>query len=602
MYKIDRESKTDNVSGICFLKVYSTCTDDEHELLTEVIQMAKYSIGFDYGTKSGRAVLVEIGSGKEVATAVKPYTHGVMDEFLPDGVTKLENDWALQHPTDYIEVLETTIPEVLKLANVSPEDVIGLGIDFTACTVLPINKHGVPLCLTDEYKQHPHSFVKLWKHHAAQDEASRMNEIAEARGEVFLKRYGGKISSEWLVPKIWQVLNEAPEIYNATDQFVEAADWVIYQLTGELKRNSCAAGYKAFWHKQKGFPSSEFFKALDPRLENIVKEKLSAYISPIGTKAGELTKQASGKIGLQPGMAIAIANVDAHVAVPAVGITEPGKLLMIMGTSTCHILLGDEEKVVPGICGVVEDGVMPGLMGYEAGQSCVGDHFEWFTKNCVPESYYKEAEAKGMNIHQLLTQKVEKLEVGESGLIALDWWNGNRSTLVDTDLTGVLIGATLQTKPEEIYRALIEATAYGTRKIVDAFRDSGVSIHEVYACGGIAEKNGLMMQIYSDVLNMDIRISASSQTPALGSAMFGAVAAGKERGGYDNIKDAANEMARLKDYIYQPIEENSAVYDQLFAEYTRLYDYFGRGENNVMKNLKKIKQASVTKAKTKVIQ
>jgi L-ribulokinase len=564
--------------------------------------MAKYSIGVDYGTQSGRAVLVEIGTGKEVATAVKPYTHGVMDEFLPNGKTKLENDWALQHPTDYIEVLETTIPDVLNQAKISADDVIGIGIDFTACTVLPINTYGTPLCLTEEFKDHPHSFVKLWKHHAAQDEANRLNEIAEARGEKFLQRYGGKISSEWLVPKLWQILNEAPEIYAATDQFVEATDWVIYQLTGDLKRNSCTAGYKAIWHKQDGYPSQEFFKALDDRLENVVEEKLASEIVPIGSKAGELTEQAAKLIGLNPGTAVAIANVDAHVAVPAVGITEPGKLLMIMGTSTCHILLGDEEKVVPGMCGVVEDGVIPGLMGYEAGQSCVGDHFEWFTENCVPASYYEEAEAKGVNIHVLLTEKAAQLQVGESGLIALDWWNGNRSTLVDADLTGVLLGATLLTKPEEIYRALIEATAYGTRTIVEAFRNSGVPINEVYACGGIAEKNALMMQIYSDVLKMDIKISASSQTPALGSAMFGAVAAGKERGGYDDIKDAAKEMARLKDDIYQPKQQNAQIYDQLFAEYARLYDYFGRGENNVMKNLKKIKKASVSQAKAEITQ
>lgn len=566
-----------------------------------VTRMAKYSIGVDYGTQSGRAVLVEIGTGKEIATSVKPYTHGVMDEFLPDGVTKLENDWALQHPTDYMEVLQVTIPDVLKQANISPEDVIGLGIDFTACTVLPINEFGTPLCLTEEFKNHPHAFVKLWKHHAAQDEANRLNEVAEARGEKFLQRYGGKISSEWLFPKLWQILNEAPEIYEATDQFVEATDWVTYQLTGELKRNSCTAGYKAIWHKQDSYPSKEFFKALDERLENVVEEKLSTDIYPIGSKAGELTEQAAKMIGLKPGTAIAIANVDAHVAVPAVGITEPGKLLMIMGTSTCHILLGEEEKVVPGMCGVVEDGVIPGFMGYEAGQSCVGDHFEWFTENCVPASYYEEAEAKGMNIHQLLTEKAAKLEVGESGLIALDWWNGNRSTLVDADLTGVLLGATLLTKPEEIYRTLIEATAFGTRTIVDAFRGNGVPIHEVYACGGIAEKNALMMQIYADVLNMEIRISASSQTPALGSAMFGAVAAGKERGGYDDIKDAAKEMARLKDTVYRPNQKNTEVYSQLFAEYTRLYDYFGRGANDVMKNLKKIKRESVTQ-KDKVTQ
>lgn len=552
--------------------------------------MAKYTIGVDYGTQSGRAVLVEVGSGKEVATAVKEYTHGVMDEYLPDKTTKLENDWALQHPTDYLEVLQITIPQVLEKANVSKDDVIGIGIDFTACTVLPIDVNGTPLCLKEEFHHHPHSYVKLWKHHAAQDEANRLNEIAENRGEKFLQRYGGKISSEWMIPKVWQILNEAPEIYDAAAQIIEATDWVISQLTGEFNRNSCTAGYKAIWHKQEGYPSREFFKALDPRLENVVEDKLSTKIVPIGSKAGELTEKAAKLTGLKQGTAVAVANVDAHVAVPAVGITEPGKLLMIMGTSTCHILLGDKENVVPGMCGVVEDGVIPGYMGYEAGQSCVGDHFEWFTENCVPASYYDEAKEKEMNIHQLLTEKANMLQVGESGLLALDWWNGNRSTLVDADLTGVLLGATLLTKPEEIYRALIEGTAFGTRMIVETFRNSGVPINEVYACGGIAEKNELMMQIYSDVLKMDIKISASSQTPALGSAMFGAVAAGKERGGYDSITDAAKDMGRVKDHIYQPIKKNSDVYDQLFSEYARLYDYFGRGENNVMKTLKKIKK------------
>jgi L-ribulokinase len=554
--------------------------------------MTKYSIGVDYGTQSGRAVLVEVGTGKEVATAVKEYTHGVMDEFLPDGKTKLEHDWALQHPADYLEVLEMTIPEVLTKAQVSAEDVIGLGIDFTACTVLPIDKYGTPLCFQPELSSNPHSYVKLWKHHAAQDEANRLNEIAEERGEKFLARYGGKISSEWMIPKVWQILNEAPEIYDGADQILEATDWVISQLTGEITRNSCTAGYKAIWHKQDGYPSQDFFKALDPRLENVVEEKLSTKIFPIGAKAGEITEKAAKLTGLKPGTAVAVANVDAHVAVPAVGITEPGKLLMIMGTSTCHILLGEEEKVVPGMCGVVEDGVIPGYMGYEAGQSCVGDHFEWFTENCVPASYQEEANARGINIHELLTEKASKLQVGESGLLALDWWNGNRSTLVDADLTGVLLGATLLTKPEEIYRALIEATAFGTRMIVETFRNNGVPVNEVFAAGGIAEKNTMMMQIYSDVLDMDIKISASSQTPALGSAMFGTVAAGKDRGGYDSITDAAKDMGRVKDYIYQPIKANAQRYNQLFNEYARLYDYFGRGENNVMKTLKKIKKDS----------
>ncbi|WP_214781256.1 ribulokinase [Exiguobacterium sp. S3] len=553
------------------------------------MNMANYTIGVDYGTQSGRAVLVDVATGREVATAVKPYTHGVMDEYLPDGVTRLEHDWALQHPQDYLEVLELTIPAVVKEAGIMPDQVVGLGIDFTACTILPIDEHLNPLCFREEHQQNPHSYVKLWKHHAAQDEADELNRIAAERGEDFLKRYGGKISSEWMIPKVWQILNEAPAIYEAADQILEATDWVVSQMTGRVVRNSCTAGYKAIWHKQDGYPSNEFFKALDPRLENVVEEKLTRDIAPIGSKAGELTEAFAARIGLLPGTAVAVANVDAHVAVPAVGIAEPGKMLMVMGTSTCHILLGKDEQVVPGMCGVVEDGVIPGLMGYEAGQSCVGDHFEWFTETCVPGHYVEEAALKGIGIHQLLTEKAARQRVGESGLIALDWWNGNRSTLVDTNLTGVLLGATLLTKPEDIYRALIEATAYGTRTIVEAFRNSGVPVHEVYAAGGIAEKNALMMQIYADVLNMEIKISASSQTPALGSAMFGAVAAGAERGGYATITEAAAKMGRVKEETYKPIPENVATYDALFVEYTKLYDYFGRGENDVMKHLKKIK-------------
>lgn len=551
----------------------------------------KYAIGVDYGTQSGRAVLVEVGTGKEVATAVKVYPHGVMDKYLPDGVTKLEPDWALQHPQDYLDVLSETISAVLKKSGIKAEDVIGVGIDFTACTMLPTYKDGTPLCFDEDLKSKPHSYVKLWKHHAAQEEANQLNKIAEERGENFLKLYGGKISSEWMIPKIFQIVHEAPDIYDLADRFMEATDWVVFQLTGQEKRNSCTAGYKAIWHKQAGYPSKDFFKALDPKLENLVEEKLSTNIYPIGSKAGEITPHAAELTGLKIGTAVAVGNVDAHVSVPALGMTEAGNMLMIMGTSTCHVMLGTEEKLVPGMCGVVEDGIIPGLLGYEAGQSCVGDHFEWFVENCVPASLTKEAEERNLDIHGLLTEKAAKLQAGESGLIALDWWNGNRSVLVDVDLTGMILGCTLLTKPEEIYRALIEATAYGTRKIIETFEENGVPIRGLYAAGGIAEKNKLMMQIYADVTNREIRISASAQTPALGSAMFGAVVAGQEKGGYDTIVEAAKHMGQVKEDYYKPNIDNVETYDLLYAEYNLLHDYFGRGTNDVMKRLKKIKAA-----------
>ena len=551
--------------------------------------MSKYSIGVDYGSESARALLLNVTTGEEVASEMMEYPHVVMSEQIPTG-RKLEPFWALQHPKDYIDVLEYTVNKVLEKTKVSKEDIIGLGIDFTACTVLPMKNDGTPLCYLDEFKDNPHAYVKLWKHHAAQDEANKLNEIAHEMGEEFINRYGGKISSEWYLPKVWQVLDEAPDVYEATDKFIEATDWVIMQLTGKETRNSCTAGYKAIWHKKDGFPRKEFLKALDERLENVYEEKFGCEVSSIGEKAGDLTAEMAKRLGLKEGMPIAVANVDAHVAVPAMGVTEPGKMVMIMGTSTCSMVLSDKEVVVPGICGYVEDGIIPGLYGYEAGQSAVGDIFAWFVKNCVPQNYMDEADKLGMNIHQYLTMKAEKLNPGDSGLLALDWLNGNRTVLVDTDLTGFILGLNLNTKPEEIYRALIESTAFGHRKIVDTFNENGVEINELYACGGLPQKNRMLIQIYADVTNLPIRISKSTQTPALGSAMFGAVVAGKENGGFESIDEAARVIPRLLDEVIRPIPENVETYAKIYAHYDRLHDYFGRGENNVMKDLKKMRK------------
>ncbi|GAB6085095.1 ribulokinase [Alkaliphilus crotonatoxidans] len=555
--------------------------------------MSKYAIGVDFGTQSGRGVLVNIKNGEVLASAVYPYRHGVIDEQLPGTNIKLEHDWALQNPDDYLEVLQKTIPAIIDQAKVDIDDIIGLGIDFTSCTMMPVAEDGRVLCQLEDYKDHPHAWVKLWKHHAAQDEADKVNKIASERGEEFLKRYGGKISSEWLIPKILQILDEAPEIYERTYSFMEATDWVTMQLTGNFIRNSCTAGYKAIWHKQKGFPQRAYFKALDPRLENLVEEKLKGEIKPIGSRAGTLTEAMAQKLGLRAKVWVAVGNVDAHVSAPAVNVVDPGKMLMIMGTSTCDILLGEEEKIVDGMCGVVEDGAVAGYYAFESGQSGVGDIFEWFILNCVPSHYTEEAKKRGLSLHQLLEEKASRLKPGQSGILALDWWNGNRSVLVDTNLTGLFLGMTLLTKPEEMYRALIEATAFGKRIIIEAFREAGVPVNELYACGGLPEKNKMLMQIYSDVTNMEIKLSASDQTPALGAAMFGAVAAGKENGGYESIVEAAKYMARVKDESYKPIQENVEVYDQLYKEYKRLHDYFGRGENDVMKRLKRIKSEAL---------
>ncbi|MGG6312658.1 ribulokinase [Paenibacillus macerans] len=552
----------------------------------------KYTIGVDYGTQSGRAVLVDLSNGHEVADHVTPYPHHVIDERLPGSGIKLEHDWALQHPGDYLEVLRRSVPAVLKESGIDPADVIGIGIDFTACTMLPVDAQGQPLSFDPALTDNPHSWVKLWKHHAAQPEADKINAIAAERGEAFLPRYGGKISSEWMMAKVWQILDEAPEIYEKTDMFLEATDWVISQMTGTIVRNSCTAGYKAIWHKQDGYPDKDYFKALDPRLEDLTDTKLRGDVIPLGTNAGGLIPDMAEMMGLTPGIAVAAGNVDAHAAVPAVGVVTPGKLVMAMGTSICHMLLGTEEKQVEGMCGVVEDGIIPGLYGYEAGQSAVGDIFEWYVEEALPGYVKEAADKEGLNVHQWLEREASAYKPGQTGLLALDWWNGNRSVLVDTDLTGLVLGMTLLTKPQEIYRALLEATAFGTRKIVDAFDRNGVRVDALYACGGLPQKNRLLMQIYADVTNREIFVADSKQTPALGAAMFAAVAAGAEAGGYDTIIDAAGKMARVKEETFKPIPAHVEVYDRLYREYSKLHDYFGRSENDVMKRLKRIKQAA----------
>lgn len=542
----------------------------------------QYTIGVDFGTESGRAVVVRVRDGKELANAVSAYPDGVIDQQLPGLGVPLGEEWALQNPNDYLHVFKTAVPEAISKSGVDPEDVIGIGIDFTACTILPTLADGTPLCNLPELRANPHAWVKLWKHHAAQPHADRINALARERGEPWLRRYGGKISSEWFFAKTLQILEEAPEVYRAAERILEAADWVVWQLCGRETRNTCTAGYKAIY--QDGhYPSREYLQALHPGLSEVVETRMKTELAPLGGKAGELTPQAAAWTGLKPGIAVAVANVDAHVTVPAAGVVEPGRMVAIMGTSTCHMVLSDKLAEVPGMCGVVDGGIIPGLYGYEAGQSGVGDIFAWFVKNAVPADFW----AKDVNVHEALEREASQQKPGEHGLLALDWVNGNRSVLVDAGLSGMILGLTLSTRAPDIYRALIEATAYGTRVIVETFRESGVPIEEYVVAGGL-QKNKMLMQIYADVLGMPLSVIDSEQGPALGSAMHAAVAAGA----YPDIQAAAARMGKIRKSVYAPIAANQKIYDQLYAEYLTLHDYFGRGANKVMKRLKQIAHQS----------
>ncbi|HXR11577.1 MAG TPA: ribulokinase [Gaiellaceae bacterium] len=535
------------------------------------------ALGIDFGTESARAVLVDCAHGSELGTSVEPYAHGVIDARLPapDDDVELAPDWALQDPRDYVRSFQVAVRRVLADTGVVPDDVVGIGIDFTSCTMLPTLADGTPLCEVDDLRREPHAWVKLWKHHAAQPEADRINAVAVERCEPWLPRYGGRISSEWFFAKALQILDEAPEVYARSDRLIEACDWIVWQLTGVESRNACTAGYKAMWSKREGFPATDYFAALDPRFAHVVDEKMSRTLLSPGTRAGGLSERAAAWTGLHAGTPVAVANVDFHGSVPATTVTAPGTLVMIMGTSNGHLLLGEELVHVEGMCGVVEDGIVPGYFGYEAGQSALGDIYGWFARTIGAT-------------HEALAADAAKLRPGESGLLALDWWNGNRSVLVDADLRGLLVGMTLATRAPDIYRALIEATAFGTRVIVDAFERAGLPVDGIVACGGLPDRNPLVMQVFADVAGREIAVAGSRQAPALGAAMFGAVAAGAAAGGHDSIGDASRSMAHLSGTSYAPRVEHREAYDILYGEYVRLHDLFGRGGDDVMRRLKRL--------------
>ena len=544
----------------------------------------RYVVGVDYGTLSGRAVVVRVSGGTEMGSGVLEYPHGVIDTVMPGSGLRLPPDWALQVPSDYVDVLRSAVPAALEAAGVDAVDVIGIATDFTACTMLPTLADGTPLCDTEDLRDEPHAYVKLWKHHAAQAQADRITELARERGEVWLTRYGGVISSEWEFAKGLQVLEEAPEVYAAMEHWVEAADWIVWQLTDHYVRNACTAGYKGI-RQDDAYPSRDYLAALNPAFESFVDDKLEHIIGELGEVAGHLNARAAAWTGLPEGIPVAVGNVDAHVSAPAANAVAPGQMVAIMGTSTCHVMSSDVLVEVPGMCGVVDGGIVTGLYGYEAGQSGVGDIFGWFVANQVPESYEKAARVIGVGVHEHLTALAAEQPIGAHGLVALDWWSGNRSVLVDHDLSGLVLGLTLTTRPEDVYRALLESTAFGARAIVETFVDSGVPVTEFIVTGGL-QKNTLLMQIYADVLDMPLSVVTSTQGPALGSAIHAAVAAGA----YADVPTAAAAMGRREIAAYKPIGDNVVAYDRLYAVYRELHDHFGRGGSAAMRTLKAIRR------------
>jgi L-ribulokinase len=546
-------------------------------------------IGVDFGTLSGRALVVRAGDGAELGTAVHEYRHGVMDEVLAATGEPLPPDWALQDPEDYRDVLREAVPAAVAQAGIDPAQVIGISTDFTSCTVLPVLADGTPLCQLPGLAGRSHAYVKLWKHHAAQPQADRINALAQARDEPWLARYGGKISAEWAFAKALQLLDEDPEIYHRAQRWIEAADWIIWQLAGTETRNACTAGYKAIY-QDGSYPSRGFLAALDPAFASFAADKLDHPILPLGARAGSLTGQAAAWTGLPEGIAVAVGNVDAHVTPPAANAIAPGQMVAIMGTSTCHVMNGAALAEVPGMCGVVDGGIVAGRWGYEAGQTGVGDIFAWFADHAVPPSYHQQAADRGLSLHDLLSEQAGQQPAGANGLIALDWLNGNRSVLVDHHLSGAIVGLTLATRAPDIYRALLDATAFGTRVIIDAFEAAGIAVTELVIAGGLM-RNEVLMQIYADVTRRPLSLIGSPQGPALGSAIHAAVAAGA----YPDVPAAAAAMGSKGAGGYVPDPVSADVYDQLYAEYLRLHGYFGRGGNEVMHRLRALRDRELSR-------
>ena len=556
-----------------------------------------YTIGLDYGTNSVRCLIVDITNGNELGTAVYKYETGEAGIILDPA----DHNLARQNPAEYIKGVEVTVKAAIAevknaVEGFEPDKIIGIGIDTTGSTPIPVDKNGTPLNMLDEFKDNPNACAWLWKDHTGHAEAAEITALAAKEHPEYLARCGGTYSSEWFFSKVLHCLRTDPKVFDAAYTWVEHADWQPAVLTGtqapdKIKRCRCAAGHKAMFNDDwGGYPEEKFLSNLDPKLGKL-RKTLSNQTYAVDQTAGNLTDEWAAKLDLPAGIPVAMGAFDAHLGAVGSGIA-PGTLVKIIGTSTCDMLVSESSKKladIPGICGIVDGSILPGFFGLEAGQSAVGDIFNWFVN-------YIQPGGPKAGSHEALTEKAAKLKPGQSGLLALDWNNGNRTVLVDQRLTGLLLGQTLHTRPEEIYRALIEATAFGALTIINRFEEYGVKVSQVINCGGIAEKNPLLMQIYADATGREMKISRSAQSCALGACVAGAVVAGKASGGHDSFADAQATMCDIKDVTYKPIAENAEVYRQLYALYKQLHDAFGTQEfsgkmANVMKELLRIKDS-----------
>ncbi|MEM9644686.1 MAG: ribulokinase [Planctomycetota bacterium] len=522
------------------------------------------SLGLDFGTESVRAILVD-NQGRQLGLATSEFAHGQVTQSLPGSDAKLPARYALQSPGDWLDSASMATHSAIKEAGIAPDHVVGIGVDFTSCTMLPTTEDGTPLCELVAYQSVPLAWPKLWKHHGAITQADKMNTIAKSRNEAFLNRYGGTIGLEWLFPKILETIEHAPDVASAARVWLEAGDWFVWQLVGgdssTLTRSTCQAGYKAMWSATDGYPSLEYFMAVDPRLAEVVTERLPGVMRSPGESAGGLCESMAKRLGLKPGTPVSAAIIDAHAAVPGVGAADPGTLVMVLGTSSCHMLNAVKGVEVSGIAGVVEGGILPGLFGYETGQAAVGDAFDWLRRLTNLDSFDD------------LAEKSVALPPGAEGVECLDWMNGCRTPLMDGGVRGVFTGLGLEHGPEHLYRALMEASAFGLRWIVELLRDGGLTIDRFIATGGLPHHNRAIIEVYADVLDASIEVHPSTQGPAVGAAVLGMIAAGESASGFRTMAAAAEAMAGTRaspSEVFRPRSDRKSTYDAIYRRYRTL--------------------------------
>lgn len=521
---------------------------------------SKVALGIDFGTESVRAVLIDL-AGNELASSVAKYKHGQIVGTLPGTSKALPTDYAFQHPDDWMTSSVRAVRAAMREAGLEPDNVIGIGVDFTSCTMLPCQSDGTPLCKLERFAKQPMAWPKLWKHHGAGEQTQRINQVAEKREEPFLKRYGGGIGVEWFFPKTLETLEKAPAVYRAADLFIEAGDWYVWQLTGSapemIPRSTCQAGYKAMWSASDGYPSTRFFRAVNPDFANVVSEKMAGQLMSPGMAAGMLDAKLAKRMGLAAGTPVSAAIIDAHAGVPGAGAADPGTLVMVMGTSSCHMLNAEEDRYVPGVAGVVDGGILPDFFGYETGQAAVGDAFDWLRRTVGRE-------------YDQLTLAAEQLAPGSDGLVFVDWLNGCRTPLMDEGLKGKIEGLTLAHRPEHLYRALIEGTACGVRWIADVLREGGVTVDRFVATGGLPHHNPLIVEIYANVLGAPITVHPSQYGPAVGAAILGALAAGSSASGFRSPSAAIRAMASApgqKPKTVRPKAKSVKAYEAVYQRY-----------------------------------